>query len=110
MSLKPVIRRPIQSNVRSEFGFGRDALFHAERLRKDYWKNYKDRSELRAWRNNLQRVRELSEVTNLEHQVKGLLGHMTEHSRHGYLVAEQSKLQKLAADIRASLPDSMKSS
>ena len=110
MSLKPVIRRPIQSNVRSEFAFGRDALFHAERLRKDYWKNYKDRSELRAYRNNLQRVRELSEVTNLEHQIKGLLGHMTEHSRDGYLVAEQSKLQKLAADIKASLPDSMKSS
>ena len=110
MSMKQIIRRPIQSNSLSDFGFGRDALFHAERLRKDYWKNYKDLSELRAWRNNLQRVRELSEVTNLEHQVKGLLGHMTEHSRHGYLVAEQTKLQKLAADIRASLPESMKSS
>ena len=69
-----------------------------------------ERSELRTWRNNLQRVRELSEITNLEHQIQGLLGHMTEHSRHGYLVAEQSKLQKVAADIKASLPDSMKSS
>ena len=64
-----MIRRPIQSNVRSEFGFGRDALFHAERLRKDNWKNYKDRSELRVWRNNLPRVRELSELTNLEYQI-----------------------------------------
>ena len=108
--MKPIIRRPIKSNVRTEFGFGRDALFHAERLRQDYWKNYKDRSELRAWRNNLQRVRELSEVANQEHRINGLLKHMTEHSRHGYLVSEQNKLQKLAADIRASLLDSMKSS
>ena len=106
MSLKPVIRRPIKSNVRSEFGFGRDALFHAERLRKDYWKNYKDRSELRVYRNNLQRVR----AQRAHDQIKGLLGHMTVHSRQGYLVAEQTKLQNLAEDIRASLPDSMKSS
>ena len=44
MTLAPLLR--IKSRVLTEHAQGRDALFRKERLRKEYFRTLKDRSEL----------------------------------------------------------------
>ena len=65
---------------------GRDDLFLAERLRKDYWRHHKERSELLVYKQRLVDGQRRSDYVNEVRRIEGFLqSHLTHASRLDYL-------------------------
>ena len=91
MTLAPLLR--IRSKVPTEHGRGRDALFRKERLRKEYWRNLKDRSELLHLREQMAIAQQQSDAKNELERVEGALAHHTHHLRLAHLSRARTKLR-----------------
>ena len=51
--------------------YGRDALFMAERLRKEFWANHKNREELRVYKERLVKNQKRAEGVNEVRRIQG---------------------------------------
>jgi len=91
MTLAPLLR--IKSKVRTEHGQGRDALFRRERLRKDYFRRLKDRSELLHMKEQTAIAQRQSETKNELERVEGALAHHSHHFRLAHLSRARTKLR-----------------
>ena len=91
MTLAPLLR--IKSKVLTEHARGRDALFRKERLRKEYWRTLKDRSELRHLREQMAIAQRQSEQKNELERVEGALAHHSHHFRLAHLSRARTRLR-----------------
>ena len=53
--------------------YGRDALFLAHRLRKDYWRLHRDRTDLKVYKDRLVENQRRAEFTNEVRRIEGFL-------------------------------------
>ena len=78
---------------RAPYAYGRDALFLAQRLRKDYWRNHQERSDLLAYKENLVKNQRRAEYTNEVRRIEGFLqSNLTHQARKNYLRPRQQAL------------------
>ena len=84
--------------------YGRDALFQAERLRKDFWRHHQERGELLAYKEHIAQGQKRAEYTNEVRRIEGFLQHdQTYGARRDYLKGNREQLlKKLGMDA---LPD-----
>ena len=74
---------------------GRDALFLAERLRKDYWRTHKERQELLVYKERLAQAQKRAEYVNEVRRVEGFLQHnLTYGARRQYLEGRKTQMLK----------------
>ena len=74
---------------------GRDALFLAERLRKDYWRTHKERKELLVYKERLAQAQKRAEYVNEVRRVEGFLQHnLTYGARRQYLEGRKTQMLK----------------
>ena len=91
MTLAPLLR--IKSKVLTEHALGRDALFRRERLRKDYFRRLKDRSELLHMKEQMAIAQRQADAKNELERVEGALAHHTHHLRLAHLSRARTKLR-----------------
>ena len=73
--------------------YGRDALFLAQRLRKDYWRHHKQREDLRVYRERLQQNQKRANYINEVRRIEGFIqSNLTHPSRLDYLRPRQKEL------------------
>ena len=84
--------------------YGRDALFQAERLRKDFWRHHKERGELLAYKEHIAQGQKRAEYINEVRRIEGFLQHdQTYGARLQHLTkGKEQLLKKLGMDA---LPD-----
>ena len=84
--------------------YGRDALFQAERLRKDFWRHHKERGELLAYKEHIAQGQKRADYTNEIRRIEGFLAHDLTHSaRLNHM--RRSKEQLLEKLGMSALPD-----
>ena len=91
MTILPLHR--IRSKVPTEHAQGRDALFQKERLRADYFRRLKDRTELHHFREKLALNVQLSDAKNELERVEGAIAHHTRPLRLAHLERARGKLR-----------------
>ena len=91
--LIPPLQRIIRPKKRTAHAYGRDALFRAERLRKEYLKNFQARTDSALFREKLVLAQKRSEVSNELNRIDSFLGHMTHSARLAYMSRERDKLR-----------------
>ena len=73
--------------------YGRDALFQAERLGKDFWRRHKDRSELLVYKERIADNQKRAEYVNEVRRIEGFLQHnLTYQARRDYLEPRKKEL------------------
>ena len=84
--------------------YGRDALFLAERLRKDFWRHHKERGELLAYKEHIAQGQKRADYINEVRRIEGFLQHnLTHGARLQHLTkGKEQLLKKLGMDA---LPD-----
>ena len=94
MVLIAPLRRIIRAKKATAHAYGRDALFKSERMRREYWKNYKDREDLLTYRNRLMLKQQQADYFNELARVEGYIGHMTHGARLSYMERNKDMLRK----------------
>ena len=85
--------------------YGRDSLFLAHRLRKDYWRLHEERADLKVYKDRLVENQRRAEFTNEVRRIEGFLQHnLTYQSRLDYL-RDVAKPKLLAQIGVSALPD-----
>ena len=80
--------------------YGRDALFLAERLRRDFWKRHKDREELLIYKDRLVSNQKRAEYTKEVRRLEGFLQHDLVHaSRIDYMKGSRDNLKAKLKDL-----------
>ena len=75
--------------------YGRDALFLAERLRKDFWRNHKQRQELLVYKKHLAQSQKRATYVNEVRRIEGFLQHnLTYGARRHYLEGRKTEMLK----------------
>ena len=75
--------------------YGRDALFLAERLRKDFWRHHKERGELQAYKEHIAQGQKRADYTNEVRRIEGFLAHnLTHPARVAHMRPRQEELLK----------------
>ena len=90
--IAPLLR--IKSKKQTAHGYGRDALFKSERMRREYWRNYKQREELLVLKESLALKQKQADVFNELQRVEGYIGNLTHASRLSYLTTNRDRLRK----------------
>ena len=73
--------------------YGRDALFLAERLRKDFWRRHKERGELLVYKEAIAKNQRRAEHVNEVRRIEGFLqSNLTHQARKEYLAPRQKEL------------------
>ena len=101
--LIPPLQRIIRPKKRTAHGYGRDALFRSERLRKEYLKNLQARSDSALFREKLVLAQKRSEVSNELDRVESVLGHMTHSARLAYMSKERHRLREELGKLNTAL-------
>ena len=83
----------IKSKKLTPHGFGRDALFKAERMRKEYHQNYQHRGELARFRERLVLKQKQAEALNELNRVEAFLNPMIYPVRTAYMAKRRDKLR-----------------
>ena len=84
--------------------YGRDALFQAERLRKDFWRHHKERGELLAYKEHIAQGQKRADYTNEIRRIEGFLAHdLAYGARLNHM--KRSKEQLLGKLGMSALPD-----
>ena len=91
MTLAPLLR--IKSKVPTEHGQGRDALFRKERLRRDYFRRLKDRSELLHLKEQMAIAQRQADAKNELERLEGALAHHTHTLRLAHLSRARTQLR-----------------
>ena len=75
--------------------YGRDALFLAERLRKDFWRNHKERGELLAYKEHIAQGQKRADYTNEVRRIEGFLANdLTYAARLDHMRPRKEELLK----------------
>ena len=75
--------------------YGRDALFLADRLRKDFWRRHKEREELKVYKDRIAQNQKRAEHINEVRRIEGFLQHnLTEGQRKAEMGRRQEALMR----------------
>ena len=83
----------IKSKKLTAHGFGRDALFKSERMRKKYLQNYQHRGELALFRERTVLKQKQAEALNELNRFESFINHMILPVRNNYMAQQRDKLR-----------------
>ena len=83
----------IKSKKLTAHGFGRDALFKSERMRKEYLRNYQHRGDSALFRVRIVLKQKQAEAMNELNRVEGFINHMILPVRNNYMAQQRDKLR-----------------